>query len=66
MLKLLLLIVFAAIIISLLRAFYFLITKTEPGHKVVNALIVRVVLSLLLVSLLLFGFFTGQLQPYGP
>ncbi|MEH6651552.1 MAG: twin transmembrane helix small protein [Motiliproteus sp.] len=73
MLKILLLIVFVAIVISLLAALYFLISapqydQTEQNdlpeqtdHRTVNALAVRVLLSLLLVGLLLFGLFSGQL-----
>jgi hypothetical protein len=65
MFKLLLLAVFAAIVISLFRALYFLVSETKPSHHIVNALAVRVLLSVLLVGLLLIGFFSGQLQPHG-
>ena len=65
MFKIMLLIVFAAIVISLFRALYFLISETEPSHRIVNALAMRVLLSLLLVGLLLYGLFSGQLHPHG-
>ncbi|WP_421863485.1 DUF2909 domain-containing protein [Motiliproteus sp.] len=65
MFKLLLLFVFAAIVASLMAALYFLISDRADSHRTVNALGLRVALSLLLVALLLIGFFTGQLQPHG-
>ncbi|RDE24520.1 DUF2909 domain-containing protein [Motiliproteus coralliicola] len=65
MFKLLLLLVFAAIVASLMAALYFLIFDRADSHRTVNSLGLRVALSLLLVVLLLIGFYTGQLQPHG-
>lgn len=65
MFKLLVLLVFVAIVISLMAALYFLMFDRTESHRTVNALGIRVALSLLLVILLLVGFYTGQLQPHG-
>ncbi|MEH6473991.1 MAG: twin transmembrane helix small protein [Halopseudomonas sp.] len=61
MFKLLLLIVFGAIVVSLFTALYFLITDSGSSQRTVNSLAVRVLLSLLLVGLLVYGFYSGQL-----
>ena len=65
MFKLLLLVIFIAILVSLFAALYFLIQDRSASHRTVNALGIRVALSLVLVALLLFGLFSGQLQPHG-
>lgn len=61
MFKLVLLIVFAGIVISLFSALYFLIKDTGSSQRTVNTLALRVALSLLLVGLLLFGFYSDQI-----
>jgi heme/copper-type cytochrome/quinol oxidase subunit 1 len=57
MFKLLLLTVFGGIVLSLFTALYFLIKDTGSSQRTVNALLVRVALSLVLVGLLLFGLY---------
>ncbi len=61
MFKLLLLMVFGGILISLFTALYFLIADSGSRQRMVNTLAVRVALSLLLVGLLLFGYYSQLL-----
>jgi hypothetical protein len=61
MFKLLLLIVFGGIVFSLFTALYFLIKDSGSSQRTVNALAVRVALSLVLVGLLLFGLYGDRL-----
>lgn len=61
MFKLLLLIVFGGIVISLFTALYFLIKDSGSSQRTVNTLAVRVALSLVLVGLLLFGIYSDLL-----
>ncbi|WP_210396986.1 twin transmembrane helix small protein [Motiliproteus sediminis] len=63
--KLLVLVLFAAVVISLFAALYFLITDSSRRQRTVNALALRVLFSLLLIATLLIGFYTGHLQPHG-
>lgn len=57
MFKLLLLIVFVGIVISLFTALYFLIKDSGSSQRTVNTLALRAILSLALVGLLLLGWY---------
>lgn len=62
--KLLFVLVFFIVLVSLGIAMFYLTNDDEKGNKrMVNVLTLRVVLSFLLVGLLLFGFFTDLIQP---
>lgn len=65
MIKALIIIVFVAILISLGRGFTGLMSAERGSKKVVNALTVRIVLSVLLFILLFVAWSTGQIQPHG-
>ena len=63
--KLLVLLLFAAVVVSLFAALYFLMTDAPQRQRTVNALALRVLFSILLIATLLIGFYTGHLQPHG-
>jgi hypothetical protein len=65
MIKALIVIVFVAILISLGRGFAGLMSAERGSRKVVNALTVRIALSILLFILLFVAWSTGQIQPHG-
>lgn len=54
-----------AIIASLGAAMFFMIHDTGPKKRTVNALILRISLSLGLIALLIVGYFMGWIQPHG-
>lgn len=57
-------VVFIIVLISLGFALFFLTTEdSKDSKKMVNALTVRISLSLFLIFLLVFGYFTGLIQP---
>lgn len=65
MIKALIVIVFVAVLISLGRGFAGLMGTERGTKKVVNALTVRIALSILLFVLLFVAWYTGQIQPHG-
>ncbi|MCP4411120.1 MAG: DUF2909 domain-containing protein [Gammaproteobacteria bacterium] len=62
--KVLIIINLLLILISLFSGAFFL-TKQKQSNKLLGALKVRVALSVLLVCLLIFGFYSGQIAPHG-
>jgi len=64
-LKLLLLIILLAIIVSLASGLWFLARDDQGSTRVLTALKVRVVLSAILVGFLVFGYFQGWIAPTG-
>ncbi|MFY0678111.1 MAG: twin transmembrane helix small protein [Neptuniibacter sp.] len=65
-LKLLLLILFAAVVISLFCGLFFLIRDQGKSHRTVNSLFFRVAFSVLIILVLIYGFYTGELRPHFP
>ncbi len=65
MIKILILFVFAAILLSLGTGLFALLGDRGQSKKMVNALTIRVALSVLLFVLLYVAWFTGQIQPHG-
>lgn len=65
--KLPIILVLVFIVVSLFQGMYYLAKDDGKNDKtrVVKALTVRIVLSFVLFSLLLLGYFTGLLQPHG-
>lgn len=65
--KLPVVLVLMLILVSLFQGMYYLAKDDGKNDRtrVVKALTVRVVLSFLLFSLLLIGYFTGMLEPHG-
>ena len=61
--KLLLLIILLAIIISLASGLWFLARDDQGSTRVLMALKVRVALSAMLVGFLIFGYFQGWISP---
>ncbi|MCP4597464.1 twin transmembrane helix small protein [Neptuniibacter sp.] len=65
-LKLLLVIAFAAVVVSLFSGLFFLIRDQGKTHRTVNSLFFRVAFSALIIVILLYGFYTGELTPHLP
>ncbi len=64
MIKGLILAVLALILISLAAGVFYLMKDSGKTRRMVTSLTVRVTLSLLLLILLLVGYYTGTLQPH--
>jgi hypothetical protein len=54
-----------AIVTSLFSGLFYIGRDTQGSRRVVNALTVRITLSVLLFLLLIGGYFAGYLQPHG-
>ena len=63
-LKIIVLLLFFAVVISLFSGLFFLIKDQGQSHRTVNALFFRVTFSALIIVVLLYGFFTGELMPH--
>lgn len=63
-LKALLLILFLAVILSLFCSLFFLIRDQGQSHRSVNSLFLRVTFSILIIIVLLYGFYTGEIKPH--
>ncbi|GGO88185.1 hypothetical protein GCM10011348_43100 [Marinobacterium nitratireducens] len=66
MLKLLIAVIFAAIVISLFSGLYFLLTDRGQSHRTVNSLFFRVAFSILLLLVIVYGFYSGELSMHAP
>lgn len=64
MFKFLVLLLLAAIIVSLFSGLFFLNRDQHGSGRMVRALTVRISLSVLLFLLLLFGWYTGAIRPH--
>lgn len=62
MLKVLIVVLLLAVIVSLFSSLSFLIRDESRRSRTVNALIVRVVLSVLLLAVIGIAIYTGELQ----
>lgn len=63
--KLIILVLFISILISLIYSFFFLMKDDSTRHRTVNMLFVRVTLTIILIITLVYGFYSGQLTPHG-
>ncbi len=63
--KILILVLFIAIIVSLVYSFVFLMKDDNSSHRTVNMLFVRITLTIALIAVLIIGFYTGSLTPHG-
>lgn len=63
--KLILLAVLVAVIVSLMSGLVFLVRDGKGSSRVLAALKIRVALSALLIGLLVFSWFMGWLAPQG-
>ena len=65
MLKILVLVLLAAIVLSLFSGLFFLNRDQGGSNRMVRALTVRITLSVLLFLVLLIAWRTGAIQPHG-
>jgi hypothetical protein len=63
--KLLIVLIFFAIIISLAYSFFYLMKDDSSSHRTVNMLFIRVGLTAALILTLIYGFYSGNLTPHG-
>ena len=54
-----------AVVVALFSALYFLYRDRGRGYRVVNALAIRVVLSMALIAFLVFSYWMGWISPTG-
>ena len=59
------LVILSAIIVSLFSGMYYLLRDRGQSTRMIKALTVRIVLSLILFALLMFGYWAGWLHPHG-
>ncbi|AVO52997.1 twin transmembrane helix small protein [Ectopseudomonas mendocina] len=64
MLKAAIVLMLLATVASLFSGLFFLVKDDSRGTRVVNALTVRVVLTAITVSLVAWGFYSGQIVPH--
>ncbi|MBE8182680.1 MAG: twin transmembrane helix small protein [Candidatus Portiera sp.] len=62
MYKVLLVLVFLAVMVSLWSSFFFMMKDRGSKNRMVNSLFVRVGLSVLLIVLIVYGYYSGQLS----
>jgi len=62
--KLILIILLLAIVVSLASGLWFLAKDDQGGTRVLKALKIRVVISALLIAFLIFGYFQGWISPH--
>ena len=63
--KIILLLLFAGILVSLGAALFSMMRNRGQGKKTVNALTVRVILSIIVFFLLILSYGMGWIQPHG-
>ena len=63
--KILIVVLFIIILISLGTALYYLIKDKGSTKRTVNALTVRIAVSISIILLLILGYYTGVIQPHG-
>lgn len=66
MFRLLILILFIAILVALFSSLWSLLRHPSADGTTANRLLWRVILSALLILALVYGFNTGHLQPHAP
>ncbi|HVA56123.1 MAG TPA: twin transmembrane helix small protein [Gammaproteobacteria bacterium] len=63
--EIVILVILSAIIVSLFSGMYYLLRDRGQSTRMVKALTVRIVLSLILFALLMLGYWAGWLHPHG-
>lgn len=66
MFKTVILLLFAAIVISLFSGLWFLLQDQSRSQRTVNSLIIRVSLASVLLLLLIYGFYSGEIGLRSP
>ncbi len=63
--KIIILVTLALILLSLGSGVAFLYKDSGSSKRLVTSLTIRVILSITLFALIIFGYLTGQIQPHG-
>ena len=63
--KIIIILMFVVILISLGAALYYLIQDRGTTKRTVNALTVRIAISVSIILLLILGYYSGVIQPHG-
>ncbi len=66
MLKAAIALMLIATVVSLFSGLFFLVKDEGNSNRLVNALTVRVVLAVITLALIVWGFFSGQLVSHAP
>ena len=66
MLKAAIALMLIATVVSLFSGLFFLVKDEGNSNRLVTALTVRVVLAVITLALITWGFFSGQLVPHAP
>jgi Protein of unknown function (DUF2909) len=61
--KILLVILLCMVLLSLFSGLYFMYKDKGKSRRVVNALTIRIGLSMLIIAIVIFGYFSGMLPP---
>lgn len=64
--KIIILLLLFAIILSLFSGLVFLVRDGSRSNRTVNALALRITLSLILIAVVIYGFYSGQLDMHAP
>ncbi|MEM7400695.1 MAG: twin transmembrane helix small protein [Pseudomonadota bacterium] len=63
--KIIIIVMFIIILISLGAALYYLVQDKGTTKRTVNALTVRITVSISIILLLIIGYYSGLIQPHG-
>jgi hypothetical protein len=61
--KILLVVLLGLVLLSLFSGLYFMYKDKGKSKRVVNALTIRIGLSMLIIAIVIFGYFSGMLPP---
>jgi Protein of unknown function (DUF2909) len=61
--KILLVVLLGLVLLSLFSGLYFMYKDKGKSRRVVNALTIRIGLSMLIIAIVIFGYFSGMLPP---
>jgi hypothetical protein len=61
--KILLVVLLCMVLLSLFSGLYFMYKDKGKSRRVVNALTIRIGLSMLIIAIVIFGYFSGMLPP---
>jgi Protein of unknown function (DUF2909) len=61
--KILLVVLLGMVLLSLFSGLYFMYKDKGKSRRVVNALTIRIGLSMLIIAIVIFGYFSGMLPP---
>jgi hypothetical protein len=61
--KILLVVLLGLVLLSLFSGLFFMYKDKGKSRRVVNALTIRIGLSMLIIAIVIFGYFSGMLPP---